>query len=217
MRACLKRLLVAIAVVIALLTVAVRSAPCWLPFVSGFLVTEDPLAPSDLIVVLSGSVPDRPRHAAELYQKGLAPRLLCASSMVPAYFRVVGPPMTHAELSAAVLLKMKIPEKDILVLNRGTSTYEEMVIVRDLMLARKWKRVILVSSPYHLRRIRLTWNHLAGNTSLEAIVRSTPYARFHPDTWWRYEADLLSVQNEYAKMAYYELFLFRGRSPAEQD
>ncbi len=212
---CLKRLLVALVIALALLLVAVKSAPRWLPSISGFLVTEDPLAPSDLIVVLSGSVPARPRYAAELYRKGLAPRLLCVSAMVPEYLLVAGSPMTHAELSATVLLKMNVPEKDILVLNRSTSTYEELVIVRDLMLERKWKRVILVSSPYHLRRIRLTWNHLSEDTSLEAIVRGTPYARFHRDTWWRHEGDLLSVQNEYAKMAYYKLFLFRGKSPAE--
>lgn len=208
---CLKRLLVALVIALALLLVAVKSAPRWLPSVSGFLITEDPLAPSDLIVVLSGSVPARPRYAAELYQKGLAPRILCASSMVPEYFLVAGPRMTHAELSAAVLLKMRVPEKDILVLNQGTSTYEELGIVRDLMLERKWARVILVSSPYHLRRIRRTWNHLSSDTSLEAILRGTPYTRFHRNTWWRHEADLLSVQNEYAKMAYYELFLFRAK------
>ncbi len=215
MRACLKQLLVALVIALVLLTVAVKSAPRWLPSISGFLITEDPLAPSDLIVVLSGSVPDRPRYAAVLYQRGLAPRLLCASSMVPEYLQVAGPSLTHAELSATVLLKMNIPEKDILVLNQSTSTFEELIIVRDLMLERKWKRVILVSSPYHLRRIRLTWNHLSEETSLEAIVRGTPYARFHRDTWWRYEGDLLSVQNEYAKIAYYELFLFRDKSPVE--
>ena len=176
MGACLKRLFVALIIALLLLAVAFKSAPCWLPFVSGFLIIEDPLATSDLIVVLSGSITDRPRYAAELYQKGLAPRLLCASSMVPDYFRVAGPPMTHAELSAAVLLKMNVPEKDILVLNESSSTYEELVIVRDLMLERDWKRVILVSSPYHLRRIRLTWNHLTEDTSLEAIIRGSKTA-----------------------------------------
>ncbi|MFQ5457515.1 MAG: YdcF family protein [Myxococcota bacterium] len=215
MRARLKRLLLGLTLVFALLALALQSAPRWLPFVSGFLVTEDPLGPADVIVVLSGSIPDRPRYAAELYRRGIAPRLLCASAMVPDYFKVVGPPMTHAELSAAVLRKQAVPARDIIVVNKSSSTFEELIVARDLMLARGWKRAVLVSSPYHLRRIRLTWNHLTRKTPLEAILRATPYAGFHQDAWWRHEDDLLSVQNEYAKILYYEFFLFRGRAPAQ--
>jgi uncharacterized SAM-binding protein YcdF (DUF218 family) len=191
------------------------TAPRWLPRVAGFLVTEDPLRPADLIVVLSGSPTDRARYAAELYHRKLAPRLMCASGLTLTDLELVGKSMTQAELSATALRKYGVPDGAILVFNKTTSTFEELTLVRKTMLARGWKRVILVSSPYHLRRMRLTWEHVAGSTDLTAVLRATPYSKFRQDVWWHREGDLITVQNEYAKLFYYELLLFRGRPLAD--
>ncbi len=189
---------------------AVLTAPRWLPGVAGYLVMEDALAPADLIVVHSGSPADRAPFAAELYREKYAPYILCASSLLAPDLQIIGKRMTHAELSAAVLSRQGVPERAILVVNSGTSTFEEMEIVREIMRVQGWKRAILVSSPYHLRRIRLTWEHVNKGSDLVVILRATPYSRFHRDSWWRHESDLLTVQNEYAKLLYYRLFLFRG-------
>ncbi|MDP3939453.1 MAG: ElyC/SanA/YdcF family protein [Deltaproteobacteria bacterium] len=189
---------------------AVLTGPRWLPGVAGYLVTEDPLAPADLIVVLSGSPADRARFAAELYREKYAPYILCASSLLAPDLEIIGKRMTHAELSAVVLRRQGVPESAILVVNMSTSTFEELKVVREMMRVQGWKRVILVSSPYHLRRIRLTWEHVNEGSDLVAILRATPYSRFHREAWWRHESDLLTVQNEYAKLLYYRLLLFRG-------
>jgi uncharacterized SAM-binding protein YcdF (DUF218 family) len=193
------------------------TASAWLPRVAAILADEDPLRPADLIVVLSGSIPDRPRYAAELYHRRFAPRVLCASSQVPELLAAAGRPMTQAEISAAVLRAQAVPDRAILVVNRSTSTYEELALVRDAMRAHGWKRVILVSSPTHLRRIRITWERLNPRGGLVAILRATPYSSFHRDTWWRYERDLIAVQNEYVKIVYYLLFTLRDRTPVESD
>jgi uncharacterized SAM-binding protein YcdF (DUF218 family) len=197
---------------LVVLVAAVLTAPKWLPYIASVLITEDPLGPADLIVVLSGSVPDRPRYAADLYRQGHAPRILCASAQIPDFIRALGRPMTHAELSAVVLRRYGVPHKALLVLKRSTSTYEELALVRDTMREKGWRRAILVSSPTHLRRIRFTWRHLTEDQGPEAILRATPYSTFHRERWWRYERDLIRVQNEYAKILYYLLVTFRGRA-----
>lgn len=213
----LRRMLIALTVAIVIGAAAVLSAPLWLPGVASVLITEDPVGPADLIVVLSGSVPDRPRYAAELYHQGYAPRILCASSQIPDFLRALDRPlMTQAELSAAVLRRHGVPEEALLVLNRTTSTFEELALVRDTMDERGWGRVILVSSPTHMRRIRLTWRHLTRGRGPEAILRATPYSTFHRDRWWRYERDMIRVHNEYAKILYYLLITFRGRALVDQ-
>jgi uncharacterized SAM-binding protein YcdF (DUF218 family) len=193
------------------------TASTWLPGVASILVDEDPLRSADLIVVLSGSIPDRPRYAADLFHQRLAPRVLCASSQVPELLAAVGHPMTQAEISAAVLRARGVPDPAIFVVNRSTSTYEELSLVRDTMQTHGWKRVILVSSPTHLRRIRITWDRLNPSGGPVAILRATPYSSFHRDAWWRYERDLIAVQNEYVKIAYYLLFTLRGRVPVAAD
>ncbi len=193
------------------------TAPAWLPGVAAALIDEDPLGPADLLVVLSGSIPDRPRYAADLFHQGLAPRLFCASSQVPDLLVAAGRPMTQAEISAALLRRYGVPEQAILVVNRSTSTFEELSLVRDTMADRGWKRAILVSSPTHLRRIRITWDRLNPRGGPVAILRATPYSNFHRGAWWRYERDLIAVQNEYVKIAWYLLFTFRNRTPVETD
>ena len=217
MRCVLKGIAVLLLAVIGLGAAGWLTAPAWLPGVASLLIEEDPLRSADLIVVLSGSIPDRPRYAADLYRRGLAPRVLCASSQVPDLLKVVGRAMTQAEISAAVLRAQGVPDAAILVVNRSTSTFEELTLVRDTMRAQGWKRVILVSSPTHLRRIRITWDRLTPRGTPEAILRASPYASFHRDAWWRYEHDLIAVQNEYAKIAYYLLFTLRGRAPAQSE
>ena len=217
MRCVLKGIAVLLLAAIGLGAAGWLTAPAWLPGVASLLIEEDPLRSADLIVVLSGSIPDRPRYAADLYRRGLAPRVLCASSQVPDLLKVVGRAMTQAEISAAVLRAQGVPDAAILVVNRSTSTFEELALVRDTMRAQGWKRVILVSSPTHLRRIRITWDHLTGPGGPEAILHATPYASFHRDSWWRYERDLIAVQNEYVKIAYYLLFTLRGRAPAQSE
>jgi uncharacterized SAM-binding protein YcdF (DUF218 family) len=210
---CLRRTLIALAAVLVIGTAAVWTAPKWLPGVASLLITEDPLGPADLIVVLSGSVPDRPQYAAQLYHQGYAPRILCASSQIPDFLRVLDRPlMTQAELSAAVLRQEGVPEEALLVVNRTTSTFEELTLIRDTMREKGWRRVILVSSPTHMRRIRLTWRHLTRGRGPVAILRASPYSTFHRKRWWRYERDMILVQNEYAKILYYLLINFRGRA-----
>lgn len=217
MRCVLKGIAVLLLAAIVLGAAGWLTAPAWLPGVASLLVEEDPLRSADLIVVLSGSIPDRPRYAADLFHQGLAPRVLCASSQVPDLLKATGRAMTQAEISAAVLRAEGVPDAAILVVNRSTSTYEELRLVRDTMRAQGWKRAILVSSPTHLRRIRITWDRLTPHGGLEAILRATPYASFHRDAWWRYERDLIAVQNEYLKIAYYLVFTLRGRSPVETE
>ena len=217
MRCVLKGIAVLLLAAIGLGAAGWLTAPAWLPGVASLLIEEDPLRSADLIVVLSGSIPDRPRYAADLYRRGLAPRVLCASSQVPDLLKAAGRAMTQAEISAAVLRAQGVPDAAILVVNRSTSTFEELALVRDTMRAQGWKRVILVSSPTHLRRIRITWDHLTGPGGPEAILHATPYASFHRDSWWRYERDLIAVQNEYVKIAYYLLFTLRGRAPAQSE
>jgi hypothetical protein len=65
--------------------------------------------------------------------------------------------------------------------------------------------------------MRLTWDRLTEGGEPRAILRATPYSPLHLDGWWRSERELISVQNEYAKIAYYLLFTFRGRSPVPSE
>ena len=61
---------------------------------------------------------------------------------------------------------------------------------------REGGRVILITSKYHTRRVKVVWRALAGNR-LEAIVRFAADDPFEPRRWWRNTADALSVSREW--------------------
>ena len=58
------------------------------------------------------------------------------------------------------------------------------------------KPVILVSSKYHTRRVRLTWNYITHGKPA-AIVRAAERDPFDPARWWKERRFALSVVREY--------------------
>jgi hypothetical protein len=67
-------------------------------------------------------------------------------------------------------------------------------IARELK-ARGGDRVILITSKYHARRVKVLWRILTGQ-SAKAIVRYAPDDPFQPDRWWRNTGDAMSVTRE---------------------
>lgn len=192
---------------ILLFTVHVRGY--WLPWFANVLIVEDTLRPADLIAVFAGNQGNRASHAAELYKRGLAPRVLVtgeltASSIEIYYHKRV----TGAELSAKVLMDQGVPQNAVIVIPKGTSTYEEAQAIKQLMEGRGYHSVIAVSSPYHMRRVRATMSHLLRSTDLQVQYSPEKSGDFEAGEWWTREKDLIEVTNEYFKLAYYYLALF---------
>ena len=115
----------------------------------------EPLAPADLILVLGRRLQDnrptavfeaRLAHAAELWRRGLAPRILVAGG-------VTG----RASLSEAMagrgwLLDKGLPAGAVLVEDQSQHTLENLFHVRETLRAEGWREIILVSDGLHLAR-----------------------------------------------------------------
>jgi len=54
--------------------------------------------------------------------------------------------------------------------SKAANTYQNVEFVADILNREGWTSVLLVSSPYHMRRSLLTWRHVAP----EVIVIPTP-------------------------------------------
>jgi uncharacterized SAM-binding protein YcdF (DUF218 family) len=62
--------------------------------------------------------------------------------------------------------------------------------------------VILVTSKYHTRRARLTWQHVTAGKS-QPIVRAATGDPFDPTDWWHHRRFALSVVHEYLGLVNY--------------
>jgi uncharacterized SAM-binding protein YcdF (DUF218 family) len=168
--------------------------------IGSFLVVEDPLQPAVAIVVLGGQSPFREMEAARLFSQGWAPKVM----LIPGRIREeqealseLGLKITEGwEISRYVLLKTGVPPSAIIVAEgRAGATMEELKVIAEATAGDK-KPVILVSSKYHTRRVRLTWNHVTDGAS-PAIVRAASRDPFDPARWWRERRFALSVVREY--------------------
>lgn len=115
----------------------------------------DPVGPADLILVLGRRLEgDRPTpvfearlaHAADLWRRGLAPRILVAG----------GPTgrasLSEAEAGRAWLLARGIPAEAVGIEDQSQHTLENLFHVRATLRAEGWRDLILVSDGLHLAR-----------------------------------------------------------------
>ena len=142
--------------------------PWW--FASPLVISEPP-RPADAIVVFAGGVgesgkagggyQERVKRATDLYREGLAPHVIFSSGYVYAF--------QEAEIMKALAEANGIPDSAIVLEQRAANTYQNVVYSRDILRNRGWRRVLLVSSPFHMRRAILTWHRAAPDIEVVAV------------------------------------------------
>jgi uncharacterized SAM-binding protein YcdF (DUF218 family) len=165
---------------LAVVVVAARWLGPW-------LVVSEPLVRSDVIFVTDGKTPQRELEGAALFLEGWAPQVALTrprDRMPEEVRRLAGEP-TAQEGASRALRRGGVPEAAIVRLERIVdNTLQELQADFDHARAHGFRRVIIVSSPYHTRRIRLIWSS-RFERDIPAIVRPTRYEPVDPTRWWR--------------------------------
>jgi len=163
-----------------------------------WLVVNEPLARSDVIFVADGGPPQRELEGAALFLEGWAPRValsLPRDSVAADVRRLSGEPAPQ-ERGALILRRREVPETAIVRLERIVeNTRQELQADFDYARAQGFRRVIIVSSPYHTRRIRTIWRS-RFEAAIPAIVRATRYDPVDPARWWRSRRSLEEISHE---------------------
>jgi len=160
---------------------------------------------ADAIVVLGGGY-SRAFQAADFYRQGLARRIYVS---VPAredqqrLLDEVGIPFPREEeIVRQVLLKKGVPAGAIAYLGRDLiSTAAEADAARQLY-GKGTPRLIVVTSPYHLRRARIIFSDVLPAADIRVIA--TGYEPL-PPAWWKDQNSARNVLLELAKIGFYQL------------
>lgn len=161
------------------------------------LMLSDPLEPARAIDILNGAVPYRAEEAAQLFHLGLAPEVWMATFRPWPGMDALNIPVTGEETySKEVLMKFGVPESAIHILPAARNTEEEERDALNELRRVGGNKIILVTSVYHTRRVKIIWHHLAGS-SARALVHGAPEEPFDPDHWWRSSDDAKEVAHEY--------------------
>ena len=174
--------------------------------IASFLIVQDSLEPAAAIVALGGQAPFRQVEAARLYHDGWAPLVFVVEegpSDEAAALRELGIHFVPEwELSRQVLLRRDVPASAVIVpKGKSSGTLEELQAVYGALRSND-APVILVTSKYHTRRTRLTWNYVTQGRS-KAIVRVASQDPFDPTRWWRERRFVLAVVREYLGLVNY--------------
>ena len=188
-------------------------AVVWMLFYGGrYLQHEDPLQKSDAIFVLAGTRLERQFEAMDLYKEGYAPLVVLSPGRPEAgeaLLRQRGIRFpSEVELERDVLVQLGVPSAAILATNGFVdNTAQEANLLRAMVTARHWRRVIVVTSKYHTRRAAFALRRGLEGTGAEVVMRATRYDPSDPARWWRRRSDFRFASNEWQKLIAYRLGL----------
>jgi uncharacterized SAM-binding protein YcdF (DUF218 family) len=163
-----------------------------------WLVVEDPLVHADVIVILSGRLPERAIEAARVYKAGYADQVWISPPVSPVDdLKAMKIPYLGEDFyNEKVLMVKGVPLDAIRILDRPDANTEAEVrqIAEDLRTLNLHSVIIVTSKP-HTRRVRTIWRKLVGSEPRMMVhyAQDDPYDGAH---WWRHTRDALDVVRE---------------------
>jgi uncharacterized SAM-binding protein YcdF (DUF218 family) len=148
-------------------------------FVGEAWVLDEPAMQSDALIVLGDDnfAADRAFKAADLYRSGVAPTVVVSG-------RLLRTNVSVADVMAHDLQSFGVPGSAIMKLtHRAQNTQEESTEVAQLIESRRWKRVQIVTSNYHARRVRFIYGHVLP-PGVTVHVSGARDSDFDPLRWW---------------------------------
>jgi uncharacterized SAM-binding protein YcdF (DUF218 family) len=177
------------------------------------LVSEDPPASADLVIVLAGSI-ERSVDAAQFMRSGYAPRVwISRPARLRSHLRVealAGVRIPREEdLHRSVLLAMGVAPGAICVLGVGSeSTLQEIGQLRAALPAEA-KRVAIVTSRLHTRRVRMILEQVFADQPQREFLVLAGGSGDRSTRWWQSRESAHDVIFELLKTANH---VFRGGS-----
>ena len=183
-------------------------SPTVLTAVGGQLIYADPLERADAIVVLAPFL-DRLMEGADLYRQGLAPLVILTRGTRDAGEQELIDRQiidSSEERKRRALIALGVPADAIVILDPLVdSTSDEARAFADWARRHPIRRVIVVTSPLHTGRSRLTFLRAVENLPIEVLVRPSTRNSFRRDTWWRSRDTFRDGLIEWQKLVYYRL------------
>jgi len=180
------------------------------------LIHSDPLQRADVIMVLAPLL-DRIVEAATLYRQGYAPLVTIAPEerdVDEQELIDLGIFKSPVARRRDALIALGVPPGSIVILDgRTDSTADEARLFAEWASAHRIRRAIVVTSPPHTYRSRLTFLRAVENLDLEILVHPSSRHPFRGDSWWRTRRTLRDGLSEWQKVVYYRLIELPRMTP----
>jgi len=152
-------------------------------FAGRYLVIDEVPKEVDAIVVLSGGE-GRLEKGIDLYELGYANKLIVSNGLADGLWE------------KAVML---LPSKSLILEKKADSTYESAVYVKKIMKKYNFHSAILVSSDFHMRRVKYNFDRVYKGSHDELIYVSSDTS-YNPRAWWMNKHNVGITISEYVKI-----------------
>ncbi len=142
------------------------------------LKISQPPQKADCIVVFAGGVGESGRagqgyeervdYAVKLYKQGYAAHLIFSSGTQFVF--------NEAEVMKSLAVSLGVPADAIILEEKAANTYQNVKFTKEILDKRNWKKVLLISSPYHMGRVSLVVKKVAPQT---AFIYTPSESRFY--------------------------------------
>jgi uncharacterized SAM-binding protein YcdF (DUF218 family) len=147
---------------------------------------QDQARPADAVVALGARVnadgtpgsdlTSRTYHAVDLWQRGLAPYIICTGG-----FR--NEPLSAASVCRRFAISLGVPAGQVLLADGSSNTIEDAEVTSRVMADHGLRSVILVSHPLHLYRARWLFER-AGIDAVTSPTSTETHLIFPPLRIW---------------------------------
>lgn len=176
-----------------------------------FFTVNNPSPGADALLVLSGNPLTRIPHAIELWQQGIAPKILLTDER-PRNRRFAHLEPSNEDYAEAMLaeLDLQIPVQVVPSLTDGAvSTFDEAADLKAYAEQQGWRHLVIVTDAFHSRRALLAFEQVLTGSGLQLEVAAAPNNIFHEGNWWRSD---LGIQAYFTEGLKYPIYLFSRRN-----
>ncbi len=156
---------------------------------------DDPASQADALIILSDDdfIGSRAAKAADLYHEGRAPHIVASGRMMRPYAGV-------GELMQRDLTDRGVPTSAIEIYrHNATDTLDEAQTLRSLVVGKKWRHVVIVTSNYHTRRARYIFQKVFP-LGVQVDVASAKDPAFDISDWWEHKTGMKMFLHELVGM-----------------
>lgn len=154
--------------------------------------------------VLGGNGYERGKGAALLAQEFPSAQFICTGAGDTLNeMHAMGLNLTSAQLTRKCMIETGVDSLRVFELGEATSTFEESEEILTYCIHHNLKEISVVSSDFHLRRMSMVFGEKFQEKGILVHFFGTETKDFKAESWWTFEAGLITTFNEYIKIVYY--------------
>jgi uncharacterized SAM-binding protein YcdF (DUF218 family) len=166
---------------IFLIIIVVTAGYFGLRALGAYLIISSELKPANAIVILSGGDESRMQEALRLYNENYAKMIILTETGQT----TEGFTQLYSFDMRIVLLSHGVPSGNILITDHSvSSTRDEALVVKNLMINQQMKSAIIVTDPYHTRRALNIFKENFADTDIQLSIKPVQNSWYNSRTWF---------------------------------